>query len=74
LFQQHLYYFISDVLKETFISHFIFLLNVRTALEEGDQMRVDLIAASPYPLPKSVGAKSDFGHFQSSEQHATGCV
>ena len=39
-----------------------------------NETRMPVTAASPYQVPKSVKAKSDFGHFRSSEQHVDGCV
>jgi len=32
------------------------------------------VAVYPFRVPQSVGAKDDFERFQSSEQHADGCV
>jgi len=37
-----------------------------------NKTRMWVTAASPYRLPKSVDANGNFGHFCSSQQHASG--
>ena len=39
-----------------------------------DRTQLPVVATSPCGVPKSLGAKGNFGHFRSSEQHADSCV
>jgi len=39
-----------------------------------NKTRLLVIAASPYRVPKKVGANGDFCHFRPAQQHTCGCV